>query len=99
MESLKKILGRVVREQEELREQSFLPRNFVPALDRKITLAEVIVAIERLKLAKSAGQDEIVAEVLKRGGDSVNRAVWVLCCKVWREENCLPTGPEELFAL
>ena len=67
-----------------------MPRNFEPTLDKNKTLVEVIIATERLKLAKSAGQDEIVAEILKKGGESVYRAVWALCRKVWREEK-LPT--------
>ena len=45
----------------------------------------------KLLLGKAAGCDEVVAEVLVKGGDQVQRALYVLCQKVWEKE----TVPEE----
>jgi len=71
-------------------DQSFAPDNVCADLDVPIELEEVEDAIRRLKLAKSPGNDQIVAEILKRGGDQVAKAVHSLCTKAWREEK-LPT--------
>ena len=43
-----------------------------------------------MKLGKAAGHDQVVAEILKRGGEKVERVVYLLCRRAWREEN-LPT--------
>ena len=80
----------VIENQEMIYERSFEPDNVCANLDEPIELEEVEDAIRRLKLAKAPGNDQIVAEVLKRGGDQVAKAVHSLCTKAWREEK-LPT--------
>ena len=82
----KEFRARVIENQEMIYEQSFDPTNFCADLDVPIELDEVEDAIRRLKLAKAPGNDQIVAEILKRGGDQVAKAVHSLCTKAWREE-------------
>ena len=80
----------IVKQQEEIYENSFEATNFRAELDSPININETVEAIKRLKLGKAAGNDEIVAEILMKGGDQVAYAVYMLCQKVWREE-MLPT--------
>ena len=65
----------MIENQEMIYEQSFEPENVCADLDEPIELEEVEDAIRRLKLAKAPGNDQIVAEILKRGGDQVAKAV------------------------
>ena len=81
---------RVVREQEEIREESYHSDNYNQELDTPIHPKEITDAIFRLKQGKSAGNDEVVAEILKKGGEHVEYSMYLLCRKVWREET-LPT--------
>ena len=81
---------KVVKQQEEIYENSFEATNFRAELDSPININETVEAIKRLKLGKAAGNDEIVAEILMKGGDQVAYSVYMLCQKVWREET-LPT--------
>ena len=67
---LMKNSDRVTREQEEIYQHSFDESNFNSRLDSPITDKEVVGAVRRLKLGKAAGNDEIVAEILARGGPS-----------------------------
>jgi len=85
-----KFCEKVLEQQEETYNESYDSTNVKKELDTPIELAETEEAIQRLKLGKAAGSDEIVAEVLKRGGDNVAKAVHTLCQKVWKEED-LPT--------
>jgi len=62
---------------------------FNPHLDGDITSAEVHIAIEQLHLAKAGGEDEVVAEILRMGGESVERVLHRLCQKAWELE-CQP---------
>ena len=79
--------GRQVTENlETIYENSFDPSNFCDELDVECSAGEVVEAIQKLKSAKTAGSDEIVAEILKKGGKQVEAAVYLLCAKVWREE-------------
>ena len=57
-----------------------------PELDEEITLNEVKESIRKLKNGKAPGPDDVVAEVLKHGGDQVELAVWDLCQRTWRDE-------------
>ena len=43
-------------------------------------------AIDKLKNGKAAGQDAIIAEVLKWAGESMRRIVWKMCCVAWSTE-------------
>ena len=78
------------REQEEIRDNSYLPSNANSELDAPIAYAETTAAILRLKLGKASGVDEVVAEVIVRGGELVTNAIHMVCEKVWTEEK-LPT--------
>jgi hypothetical protein len=86
----KEFRAQIVANQEMIYNQSFEPANECAYLDALIELEEVEDAIRRLKLAKAPGNDQIVAEILKRGGDQVAKSVHSLCAKAWREEK-LPT--------
>jgi Reverse transcriptase (RNA-dependent DNA polymerase) len=76
----------ITKEQERIEEESHADVNFCAELDDVCSEIEVREAIQRLKLGKTSGKDEIVSEVLKRGGDKVEYAVYLLCVKVWEEE-------------
>jgi len=80
----------VTREQEEIRERSHSAESVNEELDKAITFEEVKAAVGRLKLGKAAGNDEVVAEILVKGGVCVINAVKQLCEKAWNEEK-LPT--------
>ena len=53
--------------------------------------AEILHAIKKLKNNKSAGSDEIYAELLKYGGDDLHAKVIALISKIWNDESM----PEE----
>ena len=57
----------------------------------EILYAEVETAIDKLKLNKSPGTDEITAEMLQAGGESLKRRIHELCDRAWKEG----TIPEE----
>jgi hypothetical protein len=80
----------VVKEQEEIEAESYHSHNYNQELDTPIHPTEITGAIRRLKQGKAAGNDEVVAEVLKKGGDQVEYSMYLLCSKVWNEEK-LPT--------
>ena len=77
---------KILKKQEEIQFESFSPTNFKPELDSPINIDETKEAIKKLKLGKAAGKDEIVAEILKKGGEKVMYSVFLLCQKVWKEE-------------
>ena len=55
-------------------------------LNGPITSDEVFFAFLELQTGKAAGLDGVVAEVLKEGGEGVQRAVFKLCKKAWEKE-------------
>ena len=57
-----------------------------------ITDEEVTRAINSLTNNKAPGIDEISAEMLKHGTDSITGQLVVLCNSIWREQECLTTG-------
>ena len=73
-----------------LRVESYAEENVKEELDREIEEKETQDAVMRLKTGKAGGCDEVVAEVLKKGGENIVRALHKLCEKVWEEET-LPT--------
>jgi len=77
---------RIVEQQEMIREESFDPKNCCSELDFECSEEEVKAAVQKLKLAKAAGHDQIVAEILKKGGNEVEKSLYLFCCKVWQEE-------------
>src|SRR5690348_6899602 len=62
---------KIVHQQEEIYEESYHPSNFNSRLDSPINITETVEAIKRLKLGKAAGNDQVVAEILMKGGDHV----------------------------
>jgi hypothetical protein len=57
-------------------------------MDEKFTLGEIAAVIKRLKAGKAAGEDEIIAEWLKFGGEKMTYALFVLCNHMWLTEGC-----------
>ena len=55
-------------------------------LNKNITDAEVSKAIDQLQNYKAPGQDGVIGEILKAGGEKIRKAVWVLCCVAWKNE-------------
>ena len=51
---------------------------------------EVNQVIEKLKIYKAAGSDNIIAELIKQGGTELKRRIHKLTMKIWKEET-LPT--------
>ena len=51
-----------------------------------ITQEEVSKAIDQLQNYRAPGQDGVIGEILKTGGDKIREVVWMLCCVVWRAE-------------
>ena len=60
-----------------------------PELDASITEDEVEAAVKKLKRGKAAGDDELVAETFKYGGEEMLKALWNMVEKVWQLE-CVP---------
>ena len=79
-----------IERHQELKRESYEENNVKEELDREIEEQETEDAVRRLKMGKTAGCDEIVAEVLKKGGENIVKALHKLCEKVWGEEK-LPT--------
>jgi len=55
-------------------------------LNNEITQEEVNKATDQFKRYKAPGQDGVIGEILKAGGDKIRKAVWMLCCIAWRTE-------------
>ena len=47
---------------------------------------EIEQAIKELKVGKSAGCDNISAELIKNGGDSIVNVLLKICNEVWRSK-------------
>lgn len=61
----------MIQRQEEIQRESHEETNYKEELDTPIDRQETEAAVRRLKQGKAAGNGEIVAEVLKKGGDNV----------------------------
>ena len=68
------------------RDQSFEHVNQHEILDSNITLEEVKLAIKRLQNHKAVGVDDIVAEVLKYGGEDFQFALYKVFYEMFRRE-------------
>ena len=70
-------------EKEEVAEEEQTHRK---ELQENITQEEVSKAIDQLQNYRAPGQDGVIGEILKTGGDKIREVVWMLCCVVWRAE-------------
>jgi hypothetical protein len=50
------------------------------------SLVEVEIAIRKLKSYKSPGTDQILAEFIKAGGETLNSEIHRLICSIWNKE-------------
>jgi len=50
------------------------------------TYCEVNQVIEKLKIHKAAGSDNVPAELIKQGGTELKRRIHKLIMKIWEEE-------------
>ena len=58
----------------------------------EVTREEVEVAVRNLKNGKALGSDEIVAELVKNGGQVMVDWLWKLLREVWRTKRGLKSG-------
>jgi hypothetical protein len=56
------------------------------------SLVEVEIAIGKLKSYKSPGSDNIPAELIKAGGETLYSEIHRLICSVWNRRNCHRSG-------
>ena len=61
--------------------------------DYPILRREVEATVQSLKKGKSAGVDNIPAELVQAGGEDVITALTTICNKIGRQENGQPHGP------
>ena len=61
--------------------------------DHPILHREVEAAVQSLKKGKSAGVNNIPAELVQAGGEDVITALTTVCNKIWQKENGQPHGP------
>jgi hypothetical protein len=58
----------------------------VEPLVREPSLVEVEIAIGKLKSYKSPGTNQIPAELIKEGGETLYSEIHRLICSIWKEE-------------
>ena len=63
------------------------PSSIANELDEPISYKEVADAIRAQKNGKAAGIDGLVSEIIKYGGESIERAVWRMCEEMFRLEH------------
>jgi hypothetical protein len=61
------------------------------------SLVEVEIAIRKLKIYKSPGTDNIPAELIKAGGETLNSEIHKLICCIWNEEELSEQWKESIF--
>ena len=75
-----------IEQQKQLTIESYEEKNVQEELDKELDQRDTRDAVNRLKLGKAAGCDEVVAEILKKGGENITNALHKLCVKVWEDE-------------
>jgi hypothetical protein len=56
------------------------------SLDMDVARWEVRRALKKIKSGKACGEDRVITEILKYGGEWMEKSVWELCVLVFREE-------------
>ena len=65
-------------------------------LQENITQEEVSKAIDQLQNYRAPGQDGVIGEILKTGGDKIREVVWMLCCVLPRSPHYRTNGVKTL---
>jgi hypothetical protein len=63
----------------------------------KHSLVEVEIAIGKLKIYKSLGTDQILAKLIKAGGETVCSEIHKLICSVWNKEELTQKWKESII--
>jgi hypothetical protein len=58
----------------------------------ELSLVEVEIAIGKLKSFKSLGTNQILAELIKAGGETLYSEIHRLICSIWNKEYCHSSG-------
>lgn len=53
--------------------------------ETEITRSEIVKALERLKDGKAVGGDGVPGKVWKYGGKRLEKCLWKMCNRIWRE--------------
>jgi hypothetical protein len=61
------------------------------------SLVEVEIAIGKLKSYKSPGTDQIPAELIKAGGETLNSEIHRLICCIWNKEELSQQWKESII--
>ena len=61
-----------------------VPETFLTENDHPILRREVEAAVQSLKKVKSAGVDNIPAELVQAGGEDVITALTTICNRIWQ---------------
>jgi hypothetical protein len=61
------------------------------------SLVEVEIAIGKLKSYKSPGTDQIPAELIKAGGETLRIEIHKLICSIWNKEELLQQWKESII--
>jgi hypothetical protein len=61
------------------------------------SLVEVEIAIGKLKSYKSPGTDNIPAELIKAGGETLYSEIHRLICCIWNKEELTPQWKESII--
>jgi hypothetical protein len=61
------------------------------------SLVEVKIAVGKLKSYKSPGTDQIPAELIKTGGETLCSEIHKLICSIWKKEELLQKWKESII--